>query len=224
MPNLKTRRRTGHFCLGQPAPLPQKYLPTEAEVYNATVHKRHELNQHSNKFSNSLLPKFEIYKKISQELISLWVGKGILPTLSEQSVILKIQKLCDRAKAMLKVPEARRLKLLHDLEHSEETGEAQAKKKEKTGDFFHSLFDICPCKCLVRNKCKCPIDKKVSVLEWNFLLDQRSDRERFIAEVDKEVTEIWKEKEDRKDAQEKRNTEEEKNCTRVMETWKANVN
>ena len=103
-----------HFCLSQPAPLHQKYLPTQAEVYNATVHKRQELNLHSNNFSNSLLTKSEIYKKISQELISLWVGKGKLPTLSEKSVILKIQKLCKRAKAMLKVPEARRLKCMSE--------------------------------------------------------------------------------------------------------------
>ena len=111
MPNLKTRRRTGHFCLGQPAPLPQKYLPTEAEVYNATVHKRQELNLLSNNFSNSLLPKSEINKRIAQELISLWVGKGNLPTLSEQSVIFKIGKLFDRAKAVLKVPKTKKIKV-----------------------------------------------------------------------------------------------------------------
>ena len=209
MPNLKTRRRTGHFCLGQPAPLPQKYLPTEAEVYNATVHKRQELNLLSNNFSNSLLPKSEINKRIAQELISLWVGKGNLPTLSEQSVILKIGKLCDRAKAVLKVPKPRRLKLLQDLENSEEkTAEAKAEKKRKTADFFHNLFDICPCKCLIRSTCKCPEDKKVPVLEWDFLWDQRSDRDRFIAEVHKEVTEKWTENQDRNDADDVRITKE----------------
>ena len=223
MPNLKTRRRTGHFCLGQPAPLPQKYLPTEAEVYNATVHKRQELNLHSNNFSNSLLPKSVIYKEIAHELISLWVGQGNLPTLSEQSVILKIQKLCDRAKAILKVPEARRLKLLHDLENAEEFNEAHAQKKEKTVDFFHNLFDICPCKCLIRSTCKCPKDKKVPVLEWDFLWDQRSDRDRFIGEVDQEVTEKWTENQDRNDNEDFRITKEENRCNNVREARKENV-
>ena len=80
MPNIKTRRRTSHFCLGQPASLPQKSLPTEADVYNATVHKRQEFNLNLN--NNS---KTDIYKEVAKP---------------EQTFVRKVTKVCDNAKVL----------------------------------------------------------------------------------------------------------------------------
>ena len=100
MPNLKTRRRTG-----QPAPLPDKCLQTEADVYNATVHKRQEFNLESNTYNNSGISKTDIYKEVAKDIITFWVVKGNLPTLPEQTVVRKITKVCDNAKAILKILE-----------------------------------------------------------------------------------------------------------------------
>ena len=88
------------ICLGQPATLPQRCLPTEAEVYNATVHKRQEFNLNSNTYNKS---KTDIYNEVAEEIITLWVVKGNLPTLPEQTVVRKVTKVCDNAKAILKI-------------------------------------------------------------------------------------------------------------------------
>ena len=142
MPNLKTRRRTGHFCLGQPAPLPDKCLPTEADVYNATVHKRQEFNLYSN--NNS---KTDIYKEVAKP---------------EQTFVRKVTKVCDNAKSILKIPQERRTKMLTDLENAEDAAESKSNKKEKVANFLPSLFEICSCKSFTRESCKCPKHKKSS--------------------------------------------------------------
>ena len=217
MPNLKTQRRTGHFCLGQPAPLPDKCLPTEADVYNAIVHKRQEFNLKSNTYSNSEITKTEIFKEVAKDIITLWVVKGNLPNLPEQTVVRKITEVCDNAKAILKIPQARRMKMLTDMESTEDAAESKYNKKEKVANFLHDLFDICSCECVTRESCKCPKDKKIHPREWEFLMDQRSDREKVTGEVDKEVTEKWKEAEEKKEA------DEEARCTEVRERRQAQL-
>ena len=72
MPNLWTRRGTGHFSLGQPAPLSQKKLPTEAEVYNAIVHKKQQWQIENNNFSTAALPMANIKREVAIEVINLW--------------------------------------------------------------------------------------------------------------------------------------------------------
>ena len=83
MPNLQTRRRTGHFCLGQPAPLPSTCLPTEADIYNAAVYTRQQMEIKSNNFNRALISKHVVNKKVADEVISPWKNKGNLPTVQE---------------------------------------------------------------------------------------------------------------------------------------------
>lgn len=59
------------------------------------------------------------------------------------------------------------------------------------------LFDICICKCDLRN-CICSIDKKVPALEYEILLDQRVPRLMSIAECDKNKTKKLKKRLERK--------------------------
>ena len=54
-------------------------------------------------------------------------------------------------------------------------------------------------------------------MEWDFLVDQRNDREQVIGGVDKEVPETWNERDERKRAEEKRLLKEERRCDRVRE-------
>src|ERR1043165_995259 len=58
---------------------------------------------------------------------------------------------------------------------------------------FNKLFDVCSCKCYdagihERSSCTCPLLMKIPPLEWDFWLDQKSDRRMFIDVVDKETT------------------------------------
>ena len=81
MPSYRTRRRTGHFCLGQPAPLSPFYLPTEGEVYNAVAFKRQELQAKTNNYDPSATPNHEVFKLVALDVMSLWLEKGNLPVI-----------------------------------------------------------------------------------------------------------------------------------------------
>ena len=67
----------------------------------------------------------------------------------------------------------------------------QKTKDEKLASFMKqmlTLFDIAFCKCADFSKCTCPKDKKVPVLERQFLLDQRGPRIGRIGSIDVPVT------------------------------------
>lgn len=216
MPSYNTRRRTGHFCLGQPAPLSPFCLPTEGEIYNAVAFKRQELQAKTNNYNPADSSNQVVFKLVATEIMSLWVDKGNLPVIGEKAVIDKIKQVCDKAKALLKVPKERRLRLLEELEIEEEGKVAggSAKKKKKT-DYLQALFDICSCKCQSRDTCKCIKERKVPPREWDFLADQRNDRDKVIGDVDKKVTEAWQVLQDKKDALQNQVQEEEERCDQV---------
>ena len=86
------------------------------------------------------------------------------------------------------------------------------KKKAKDTDLMHSLFDICSCKCSERATCKCPKERKVLASEWDFLQDQRADRNMTIGGVDKKVSEAWHNNDIRKEAFVKQAIVEEIRC------------
>ena len=229
MPNISTRRKTGHFCLGQPAPLPELSLPTEAEVYNYIGYVKQQIQLKNNNFSNSSISESDIFKRVANDVISIWSFKGNLPTIGEKQVIRKVQQVKQKGKDLLKIPIERRKKLLDDLDLIEEVGAGtgsefgvkggsggSAKKaKTKDSDFLHGLFDICSCKCSKRDICTCPKSKKINQMEWNFLVDQRTEREMFIGNIDKKVTEAWHDNQKRKDAFENQARVENMRCESV---------
>lgn len=51
------------------------------------------------------------------------------------------------------------------------------------------LLDICSCKCVELNECSCTKDRKVPRIEHDFLIDQRTTRVMYIADIDKPTTE-----------------------------------
>jgi hypothetical protein len=217
MPSYRTRRRTGHFCLGQPAPLSPFYLPTEGEVYNAVAFKRQELQAKTNNFY--FTPNHEVFKLVALDVMSLWLEKGNLPVIGEKAVIDKLKQVCVKAKTLLKVPKERRLRLLEEIENEEDgivaEGSSKTKKKKKNTDYLQSLFDICTCKCQSRDICSCTKERKVPAREWDFLADQRNDREKVIGDVDKKVTEAWQVLQDKGDAFQNQVQQEEDRCDEV---------
>ena len=69
----------------------------------------------------------------------------------------------------------------------------------------------------------CPKDRKVRPREWDFLMDQRRDREQFISKVDKGVTDAWDKLSKRKTADNVRQDQEEIRCEEVLSTRKAEM-
>ena len=57
------------------------------------------------------------------------------------------------------------------------------KKTSKT-----TLFDISACKCSEFKKCSCPCERRVPIMEQQFLLNQRSQRKMAIGSMDVETT------------------------------------
>ena len=55
---------------------------------------------------------------------------------------------------------------------------------------YDELFDCCPCNSfdsgLARSKCSCV--NKVPLIEWDFWVDQKSDRKMVISSIDKQAT------------------------------------
>ena len=108
--------------------------------------------------------------------------------------------------------------LLHDLEQEENGGggdELPSGRNQKASQQISCIFDICSCSCSSRNSCHCPKERKIHRREWNFLEDQKNDRDHKIGEIDKEVTEAWQE--GRADAFESKVIDEELRCDQVRE-------
>ena len=56
-----------------------------------------------------------------------------------------------------------------------------------------------------RNVCKCPLEKKIPVIEWSFWIDQKTARQMVIGEIDKVTTKILEKRQKRKHAKTKLN-------------------
>lgn len=179
MPNRATRRRTCHFLLGQPAELSHTCLPLDVDIYNAIVKTRLDLQNVPGKVSNRSITNKAVFSKILESVKVIWKDKGNLPTVSDRTILDKIEKVHSKGKDLLKIPTERRTKMLEYMEENDKTPThpGRGKKlKRKKHDFLDNLFDICSCKCEFRENCKCPKERKVAARDWDFLVDQRKDR------------------------------------------------
>ena len=90
----------------------------------------------------------------------------------------------------MKKPVQRRISTIH--EPLEGVKSPNSRGRPRKTDNFEGLFDICTCNCASRNSCTCPSDKKVHEREWEFLVDQRTNRNMVISSsVDGDVTRRW---------------------------------
>ena len=190
---VKTRRRTAHFTLGQPADLPSNQLPLDVDIFNKFKKMKEDDIAALNK---------DIGVKIAEEVIAMWRDKGNLPTYEVKGVGVRVEKVYARGKDVLKIPKDRRDKMIAELDKEEDENKQVGRKKKKI-DTFEKLFDICPCQHLSREDCDCQASDKVAVREFSFLLDQRTDRKMVVSGVDDEVSKAWESSRQRKEKSKK---------------------
>ena len=119
---------------------------------------RIEAGKNSFAFNNKL-----VFTKVAENVRDLWQFRGNLPTISDRSILKKVEKVFSKGKDLQKVPSARRSKMLEDLEQTDidSVKDKSVGKPKKARDFLHNLFDICNCKCENRKQCTCPKEKKI---------------------------------------------------------------
>lgn len=176
-----TRQKTEHFILGHASELPTNVLPVERQVFNYFKYV-----QNNQPYGTKVI---DIACKVASKLITFWKEDGNIPSvLSTQQVTVKVEQVVLKAKTIMKLNVTQREKLKHDGNASE---------------IMECLFDICSCKCVVRESCKC--NSKVPIKEWDFLCDQRTERQRFISSaVDKKTTKLLTRRQIRKFNEEER--------------------
>jgi hypothetical protein len=148
--------------------------------------------------------------------------RGNLPTISHRTILEKVEKVFLKGKDLQKISVERRSKLLEDLENSvvdtvDEKGKGRPRKQH---DFLQNIFDICTCKCEDRVHCVCPKENKVPKREWDFLMDQRQNREDqtfMIGRVDKKVTDKLLEAAAKKNAEVEAVDKEAERCDNIVE-------
>ena len=111
-------------------------------------------------------------KLVAADGIAIW-EKASIAIIAHHNVISKMEKLVAQAKDMEKYPPTRR----------------KASSFQTTKESFQTIFDICSCNCIrnrisYKNQCICK--KKVPRIEWDFWVDQSSERN-MIGNVDMEI-------------------------------------
>ena len=161
-----TRGKTVHFLLGHPSELPLNVLPKNCDIFNYYKY----LKENTPKLS-----KNQLCELITAEVIEIWSKRGNLPTNEEKSVRNKVQDTITKGQDLLKLPLNRRVNYI-----SESLMDVTSPRRTKKKNNFEGLFDICSCSCETRNSCVCPLMLKVPEREWDFLVDQRSNRKMVI--------------------------------------------
>ena len=128
-----------------------KQLPTYNSIYK---HYLHELN--SNKHIAAV-------HNTADFLSTLWM-RASLPTIQIKSINNKLNRL---------------IKIFNNLKKS-----CNSKQYHRYVDNrfnkYNILFDICACKCDLPRLCSCEEEQRVTPVEVEFLLDQRTTRNLYI--------------------------------------------
>jgi len=168
MASILTRSTTEHSIFGQAAELPERQLPTCADVFRTYCWLQTQSEQPT-KVSDRI--------KLLAELVKDVYSKASIPTVKLHSISVHIKRITDKVNQLEKYPMSKR--------------SSQSFQEKVHG--FNNLFDVCTCKCFDtgihdRSSCKCPLPMKIPVLEWDFWKDQKSDRRMFLGVVDNETT------------------------------------
>ena len=149
-----------HSISGNPQDLSFKNLPTRQEVYKCYLWLKNE---------EPNATKIKIIDLLAEKLTSIWQKASII-TISSKTIIGNLKDLISELQALSKYDNKRR----------------------KNPNFidkltkFNLLFNIRSCKCIKKsnelNNCKCAV--KIPAKEWNFWLDQNSERCLTIGGVD----------------------------------------
>lgn len=166
---------------GHPKVLSDTYLPTYDDVMKYYLYIRHELKPHTSSKEPTVS---EILDIVIENVEDIWV-KASIPTVSRTRMLQMGRAFHDKYRNILR-SKGRKGSKNYDLAVNKFLNEGKR------------LFDIASCKCKLFSECNCTKDKKVPVLEQQFLLDQRTERKMCISTLDKSVTKILRQREDRK--------------------------
>jgi hypothetical protein len=157
---MKTRNESINWFIGQPSILSMNQLPTYGDIYSAYLYQTTMKNCNKDEAVDIVAHKVkEIYTR------------GSIPTIQIKSIVTSINRFLDKIREATKNKVAR----------------------EKQKDKLKILFNISPCKCfqpgkINRSDCICPREKKITKDEWDFWVDQNTDRQMVIANVDMDKT------------------------------------
>ena len=95
--------------------------------------------------------------------------KASIPTIRLASIIQKVKRVIERMQELNKYSESKK----------------SSESFEDKVNSFSRLFDVSSCRCFEvgvrdRNDCKCPLNKKIPAVEWQFWIDQKTCRKMFI--------------------------------------------
>ncbi|CAH0562813.1 unnamed protein product [Brassicogethes aeneus] len=145
-------------------------LPTYQQVMLCYESVRIQL-----KGEGSKEPPLNTIANIVAEKIKIIWQRASLPILTHKRIVDMILSYHAKYKNIIKPFKSRDTPFL-------------SKKLETFKNSAQKLFDICSCKCSTFQSCKCPKEKKVSEIEWPFIIDQRNDRKMLIGPVDRVIT------------------------------------
>lgn len=178
---VKTRLNFECPIFGHPKVLSEICLPTYDDVMRYYIYIRHELKPDPSSKEPSVS---EILDVLMKKVELVWI-KSSIPTVSRTRMVQMGKAYHDKYRNILR-SKGRKGTESYDLAVERFLNESKR------------LFDVASCKCKLFSECKCSKEKKVPVLEQMFLVDQRTDRKMCISTVDKSVTKILRQREDRK--------------------------
>lgn len=125
---------------------------------------------------SKLPPLKDAFDVVASDLLMLWESASI-PAISKNRIIAMLQNNYDNQRKLLKSQNSKKIKR-----------ESFENNMQKFKEECKRLFDISACKCPSLKNCTCVAERKVPEEEKVFLIDQRSERQMVIGEIDRKIT------------------------------------
>lgn len=164
-------RRSEVTCpiFGSGSELSQNMLPTYENIMKLFIFVSQDYKK---QYNNCVRKSSEI---VAEKVEEVW-RRASIPIVEHKTILARIIAYHAKYRTLLKP-------------HKSRKDEGSYKEKLlKFSDESKRLFDIATCKCLTFEDCKCPRDRKVPILERDFLTDQRTHRKMKIGSLDREAT------------------------------------
>lgn len=178
---VQTRQKLECPIFGHPKQLSELSLPTYYDIMKYYLYIRHELKPDATSQEPTMS---EILDILIKKVETIW-SKASIPVVSRTRMLQMGKTYHDKYRNILR-----------------SKGRKGTEKYDSiVASFLNEskrLFDVAACKCKEFSECKCEKEKKVPKLEQDFLLDQRTLRKMSISRVDKVVSKVLTQREERK--------------------------
>lgn len=129
-----------------------------------------------------------IIREVIQNVKKIWMHASI-PTVANVTAEKKFEKIYNEYVSLKKY-----------VTQAQRSSQAYKNKAEKFKNLCATLFDIAACKCSNLELCSCKKNKKIPVLERQFIIDQRTKRKMKIGGIDKFTSMKLQRREQRKES------------------------